>query len=426
MIFWLLLIPICALGTLWADPAVTMRLGAQSADTLKKMNIAVVALHTDTELEQVVDTLCQDLEGMGQHQAGFVMNRYSAPIKMTKKWLRERYAHEELFALVCTRQEKNIAWWLYDTGELIPLISKKISTASHRPERIGHIIADTLWELLTGQEAIFSTHIAYCRETASSNGYKDLCIQYPASKDAQLLIKDKILAPRWNKDEQHPFLLYSQVTPVNVRLMSITPQGKRSIVANFDGATMLPTFSRDGKKVVYCSTSGGQSQLYAFEQKEEKSRGTIQQLTHLPGNVLSPFLCDTGDIIFCSDHEYKSPQIYYMHASNGVLERLTSGGYCVAPQVCEKTRMMVYSKLVDGTLQIFTYNLATKEHQQITFDGGDKDECCWSPGGNYISFVYRQGTTSRIAVLNRTTQERFFLTPEGQRCRYPSWSPYCF
>lgn len=84
----------------------------------------------------------------------------------------------------------------------------------------------------------------------------------------QLLVKTPTIniAPRWNADTSNPLLFYSEYTNTNVRLMVVDMKGRRRPVINADGVTMLPSFTKDGKKVVYCSSRGnGNCQLYYYK-----------------------------------------------------------------------------------------------------------------------------------------------------------------
>ena len=116
-------------------------------------------------------------------------------------------------------------------------------------------------------------------------------------------------------------------------------------------------------------------------------------------------------------------KIYYFTASTGKVERITNGGYCAAPGFSEKKQTVAYSKLVGNDMQLFLYTMATKQHTQLTFDKGTKEECSWSPCGNYLTYMVQEGAKSRIAILNMITQEQFFLTAEHELCSYPAWSP---
>ena len=79
--------------------------------------------------------------------------------------------------------------------------------------------------------------------------------------------------------------------------------------------------------------------------------------------------------------------------------------------------------MVYGLMQLYVYDSKTKKHRQLTTDAGNKQECAWSPCGNYILFAVDYAYKSRIAFLNLLTQERRFLTAADKSCCYPAWSP---
>jgi len=79
--------------------------------------------------------------------------------------------------------------------------------------------------------------------------------------------------------------------------------------------------------------------------------------------------------------------------------------------------------MVKGIMQLFMYNTVNKEHTQLTFDESNKDECSWSPCGNYLLFATQRGLKSRIAMLQIHTKETWFVTKPTEICSYPTWSP---
>ena len=182
---------------------------------------------------------------------------------------------------------------------------------------------------------------------------------------------------------------------------------------------MVPSFSQDGKKVVYCASRGdGSCHVYYYE------NGALKRLTHNRGNNVSPTFTEDGTkIFFCSDFQTGQPQIYCYDLQADFLERITQGGYCAAPSYCSTNEKVAYSKIVKGTMQLFIYDTHTKKHTQLTFDKGNKEECSWSPCGNYLLFSLENKDKCRIAMLNLLTNERRFITSEKEVCSYPAWSP---
>jgi TolB protein len=401
---------------------VTFNLEKQNQE---KMKLLIGLINPHEHLTQITTVLKEDLTCAQQTLNGFnvtIQTFEKAPSKRALKKLAQ-----EGFALVVFLQEVHnnnaLEWRIYDSLQATMQKGKRMTITSDF-ETDAHRVADALWLMLTGQEGIFSTRIAYCAQRVKNNHMSsDIYIKAPYSNKAHCLVKGgKLLAPRWNKDRDNSLLLYSEVTPSNIRLMSINRRGKRRIVSNFDGVTMLPSFSADGQKVVCCASYKGTSQIYCTSYDLQKKQKITQRITHNSGNNTSPLMLSNGDIIFCSDFETKTPQIYQWHSRDDTLERITQSGYCACPHFSEKKQKMVYCKLIDSTMQLFLYDVPTKQHKQLTFSKGNKDECCWSPCGNYVAYSLEEGSSSRIAIFNIMSQEQSFLTSDNERCSYPSWS----
>ena len=391
----------------------------------QKMKLMIGIVRPVPQLSEVASLIKDDLSCYAQKKTGFNVLLKSFDTIPNKLALNSFYRDGYSIIIFITQSPDNsIEWRIYDSLKAVMTIGKK-SSMSRSLSALAHDMADKIWFQLTGAEGIFSTYIAYCKEHVhSKHFFKDIYIQHPnSSKRLALVKKGKLFAPRWNKDSKHPRLLYSEATPLNVRLMMTTLDGSRSIVSDLDGLNMLPSFSADGTQIVYCFTRNGKSQLYYCWLDFETKRSYMRQITQNYGNNISPNLLENGDIVFCSDFETKSPQIYYYYAHNRSFERLTKGGYCVSPVICQRVNKIAYCKMINGISQLFTYDIGTQNHKQITFDNAKKDECSWSPCGTYLSFALEKGSQKRIAVLNLITNEQFYLTKSGEQCSYPSWSP---
>jgi TolB protein len=353
------------------------------------------------------------------------------PAQWTIKKLARQYPIALFLSL--SRDGKTLEWRLYDTQNASMVKGQRFARKDYTFRLQAEHLADELWPTLTGQPGFFSTRIAFCKEVPNKKirGLKQMCLISPYANPAQeqytelrdQLMFGKLFAPRWNNDTGKPLLLYSESTLSNVRLMSVDLQRKRRVVSNFEGLNILPTFSTDGKRVVYCLSHDGLSQLYLYEFDTQNKQASLKRLMCNQGNNISPVLCENGDIVFCSDNNTRGPQICYYHAETNMIDRLTSGGYCACPSMCAHNNVLAYCKLTDGVMQVFLYDMKTKKHEQITFDYSNKEECTWSPCGTYLAFTVDDGKSSRIAVLNLLTKERSFITPANERCIYPSWSP---
>jgi len=311
---------------------------------------------------------------------------------------------------------------------------KRFSTEGYSARTIAEYMADQLWPLLTGQKGFFSTRIAYCKHIRSGKKMqKHIYVTQPyrdirrSDDQAKLLVDStNAFAPRWNYDAQDPLILYSEIGKANIRLMSVSLDKKRKLVANLEGMTTSASFSKDGKKVVYCSADGslhGNSNIFLYHFDPHNSKPMVYQITNNQANNVSPILCDNGDIIFCTDAGSKNPYICCYKADTGIIERITFDGYASSPAYCAQSKMIAYSRNCNGVMQIFVYDCVAKTHAQITFDNAHKEQSSWSPCGNYLAFTQDDGKTTRIAVHHIISGERVFLTSADERCSYPTWSP---
>lgn len=406
------------------------------ADSCEKMGIIIALLNRDdTKVEDLCNKIGVLLKNI-LHRGSCTLSGFRVELE---QW-REAPSQKKLvsvskkgFPLIIFLQcmaDQSLQWRLYDAESATMLQGKQIKLSDHNEQRYAELIADSLWPLLTGQEGFFSTRIAFCTQMKhDKHAQKSIFIAVPYGNTAEnnypkpkkLIENIGAFGLRWNNDPYNPLVLFSQTTHRNVRLMSVNLYGLVKVISNLDGINMLPCFSADGSKVIYCASSQGKTHLFLYENSLEHGP-CLRRMTHNSGNNVSPTLCENGDIIFCSDFQKKCPQIYYYYAVTKELEPITKDGYCASPHFCEKNKKIVYTKLHKGFMQLFIYDCLSKKHLQITNDAGNKQECSWSPCGNYLVFSLVQGQSSRIVVMNIVTGERSFLTKAGERCSNPAWS----
>jgi len=391
-----------------------------SAGAHQKVPLCIVTIGNDQELYEIAQIVARDFSFSGQWQVTVEPNA-----QIPTKTAVEQFAKNGFPAVFfLNKNGSSVEWRLYDAFSAQMLASKKQSIMSSK-SMTAHAIADDVWPSLTNQSGFFSTKIAYCvlKKTNSAKGNaKHLYIADYDGSNVQILVDLPTInvAPRWNRDVHCPLLFYSEYTDRNVRLMFSTMDGKRAMVSNFDGVNMLPSFSSDGKKAVFCASRGqGVSQLYFCD------KSSLSCLVNNGGNNVAPtFAADDNTIFFCSDFQTGSPQIFSLDLVSSHLNRITTGGFCVSPDYSRIRNQLVYVKTVCGVMQLFIYDVMTKKHQQLTTDVANKEECCWSSCGNYLLFSVEDAHgIGRIAIQSLLTGERKFVTEPSLNCSYPHWSP---
>ena len=404
---------------LYAHRAHAMAFSVQSTGH-NKIPFVLGLMSDKPELRDIAQIIKKDFE----YRSQFAVDIKQLSCRLGKHDIKQLYKDGYHLALFINYvDEATVEWRLYSTHQSTMVKGKKYIKRGPELRAWAHNISDAVWPVVTNTPGFFSTKIAYCKEVPLSTGhhYKHIYVADYDGSNAQPLVTSSTIsvAPRWNRDGEYPIVFYSECTTSNIRLMATDMKKRRKIVSNFDGLNMLPAFSRDGTKVVYCASRGdGCCQLYYYE------KGVFRRLTHNNGNNISPVFSENADkVFFCSDFQTGMPQIFCYDLVTDVFERLTDSGYCASPAYCASKQMLAYTKIVKGVSQIFLYNLVSKEHKQVTFDASNKEECSWSVCGTYLAHSVQEGISNRIALYDLITNERRFITPASERCSYPAWSP---
>ena len=403
--------------------AVEVSVKAQKHDKLK-IKIILVGKANDN-VREIANIIQKDLEFSGQFQ---VIREDRDRGIVSKKDITKYFDGDCRLGIFLSATSKNtLGWRLYDLEYAQMVKGEKYKIKGRDLHGWAHNISDIIWPNLTGEKGFFSTKIVYCKKIncGTKSDYKYVYVaDYDGSNERLLVSTPTInMTPRWNNDPKCPLIFYSEHTNKNVRLMVVDLHGRRKVASNFDGLNILSTFSPDGKNFAYCASRGnGSCQIYFFD-------GELKKLTN-KGNNISPTFADNGNTIyFCSDANSKCPQIYKYDLTqrgnaNYIAERILNSGFEVSTTFSSVKNMLAYSKMVRGTMQIFVYNPADSSHKQVTFGAGNKEECSWSPCGNYLLFSVEKSNKSRLAVLNLLTRNMNFITGAIDSCYYPHWSPF--
>jgi len=391
-----------------------------AATNYTRVGIKIIGIGKDDDFKLFLTTLHNDLAFNGQCSVSMSLMDHVP----TRSFFNDVTKEGCPLTLILEKKSADIInWRLYDTA-LGQMVNGQVHPRKENSTRgWAHSLSDIVWPELTGKPGFFSTKIAYCKAVTlphKKGNCRHICVaDYDGSNEQLLVTTPTInLAPRWNRDVKKPLLFYSEYTNKNIRLMSVDMQGRRRIASNFDGINMLPTFSGDGKRVVYCaSRADGHCHLYHFE------KNGLRRLLGADGNHVSPSIsADGSHIYFCSDYETGKPHIYRYDFDTQKITRITQQGSAMAPSYSSAVQKVVYSQFVNGIVQLFSYDETTGKHTQITTNPGNKDEASWSPCGNYLMFSVDKGNKGRVAQLNLLTNELRYLTKAGDDCTYPIWS----
>lgn len=317
-----------------------------------------------TSLPQTLESLQHQVNHKGWHKLG-------ATFVLTGKLSR------------MAKGEMEIHFALYNVVEEKVMLSLCFKTRRENLRRSAHLIADAVYERVCGDRGYFDTRIAYIREVNQGKSKKLMLSDWDGHAQIALTSgKNLVLTPRFSPNGQDiAYLSFDRRGTAIVYVYNLISK-KTSRLGIFNGLSIAPHFSPDGKKIIFSLSRDGSTAIYTYCREK-------RELTKLTDNAsgyisTSPCYAPNGDhIIFTSDRGEGREKIYLM----------------------EK----------DGESE-------GKSAKRISQGDGTYSQPVWSPRGDLIAFTKKYQGQFYIGVMNTDgSGERLIAT--GWLVEAPVWAP---
>ncbi|WP_159950856.1 Tol-Pal system beta propeller repeat protein TolB [Rhizobium sp. 18065] len=266
---------------------------------------------------------------------------------------------------------------LWDTFAGQQMTGQQFFTQPENWRRVAHIIADAIYERITGEKGYFDTRVVFVSESGPKTDRKrQLAIMDQDGENVRMLTgsKDIVLTPRFSPSRQEVTYMSFEGDQPRVYLLQLET-GQREVVGNFPGMTFSPRFSPDGQRVIMSLQQDGNANIYTMDLRSR----TTTRLTSTAAIDTSPsYSPDGARIAFESDRGGRQ-QLYVMNA--------------------------------DGSGQ-----------QRISFGDGSYSTPVWSPRGDLIAFTKQSGGKFSIGVMKTDGSGERILTT-GFHNEGPTWAP---
>ncbi len=270
-----------------------------------------------------------------------------------------------------------LEFYVWDVNGKEQIEAQSLIASKKSVRRLGHIMADAIYERLTGEIGYFDTQIVFIAETGPINKrIKRLAIMDQDGYGMRYLSDSKtfVMSPHFSPNMQTiVFLSYRDDDPMIWSLDLDTGEQRR--LGQFGGMNFAPRFSPDGTKVALSLVKDGITHLYEYDIESKK----LRQLTF--GNSLN-----------------------------------------TSPSYSPDGTKMAFNSDRTGRQQIHVLDLKTLKEERITYGTGKYATPAWSPDGQFIAFTKMADDTFYIGIMDPRGRNEKILAG-GWYMEAPSWAP---
>ena len=311
--------------------------------------------------------------------------------------------------------------WDVATGQY--LTGKQFFASPDNWRRLAHIIADAVYERLTGEKGYFDSRIAFVDETGpKSQRVKRLAIMDQDGANVRYLTggEELVVTPRFSPSRQE--LAYASLTgdQWHVYVLNIET-GQRELIGNFPNMAFSPRFSPDGQQLVLSLQQGANSNLYRLDLRTKQ----LTRLTDSPAIDTAPsYSPDGSQIVFESDRGGQQ-QLYVMSAAGGPAQRISFGtGRYGTPVWSPRGDVIAFTKQEGGSFKIGVIK-PDGSGERILTEGFHNEGPTWAPNGRVLMFFRDSGGANggpqlwSVDITGYNEQ----IVPTPSFASDPAWSP---
>jgi len=333
-------------------------------------------------------------------------------------------AQAVLYGAVSPRPDgrNDFGFRLYDPYRQCQLASYQFTATPEQWRRIGHKIADLIYQRMTGETGLFDSRVVFVSESGTQlNRLSRLSISDQDGFNPVYLTggDEIIMSPRFSLSDPNEITYvalgkdYSRIYLYNLST------GRRESLGEFDGQVLAPRFSNDGSSMAFSIIRGGNTDVYVMNLSSRQ----VRRLTSDPGIDTSPsFSPDNSQIVFTSDRS-GSARLYIMRADgSGQRAIARGGGLYTAPNWSPRGDLIAFTKQGGGRFSTGVMK-PDGSGERILSSSYFEEGPSWAPNGRYIMFARQSpGGDTRLWTVDLSGR---VVSQAGYNGRGsdPAWSP---
>ncbi|AJC48191.1 PD40 domain-containing protein [Allofrancisella guangzhouensis] len=251
---------------------------------------------------------------------------------------------------------------------------------------LAHKISNYVYQKITKEQGFFLTKLAYVKVT-------------------------------------NPYARYGRV--YELIISDYDGYNKHTILKQTDNPIATPSWSNDGRFIIYSSYSGGSMGVYKLEIRT----GEVTRITNYKGINSSPaYSPDDSKIVLALSKGYSDQtNIYVMNLATKALKQLTINGINTAPKFSPNGKSIIFTSDRDTRPNLYIAPVDSKYPQSSVLSNKiyQAYEPNYTPDGKNIVFMYQKSraTGTQIASFNLASGDIITLT-NGKADASPTVSPF--
>ena len=319
-------------------------------------------------------------------------------------------------------------FYLWDVKGEEQIEAQSLIASKKSLRRLAHIMADAIYERLTGETGYFDTQIVFIAETGPvDNRVKRMAIMDQDGFGMRYLSDKKtfVMSPHFSPNMSTVvFLSYRNDDPT-VWVLDLDT-GNQTKLGSFGGMSFAPRFSPDGNRVALSLVKNGITNIYEYDIESK----TLRQLTFGKHIDTSPAYSPDGRYMAFNSDSSGSQQIHVLDLKTGKQNRITFGaGRYATPAWSPDGNYIAFTKIAENTFYIGIMNPQGR-HEKILAGGWYMEAPSWAPGSRRIVYYETEKASdgeeriSHIRSVDITGQNLYDIDlPDGINGVEPTWSP---
>jgi TolB protein len=291
-----------------------------------------------------------------------------------------------------------------------------------RERRMGiHVVADEVERWITGTRGIAASRIAFI------DGNKLKIVDSDGANERTIPTAGAALSPSWHPSGRYLVYVDADDRGTRIAQIDLRTMRPRLLPASTRGLNITPVYTKDGKSIVWASGGDQPAELVLASMVGEDSV-SVPFVGRTGFETTSPsFSPDGKQVVFMSPRPL-TPQLYTMNVDGTGLRLLTpvvagKRSYRTGADWSPKGDEIAYQQQ-SGDFQVWTIGVKDRVMHQLTNEGENEDPA-WAPDGRHLSITRRLGAIGdprSIWILDKQTGRLRQLTTNGD-ARLSDWSP---